>query len=294
MKSPAEAFVWICGELVPMSRAGLSPLDQSFNVGDGLFETLRVHKGKPFSPMRHWNRLVTSCKKIYVQSPGYNAFLSMIELTLQANRLSGADARVRVTVSSGSGGFGAPRGSVDPVVVCTAAPLETSRYEGPARVAVVPWRRNEHGALTGLKSTSYGENVLALQHARSEGAEEAIFANTKGHLCEGATTNVFLVHHGVLHTPPLDSGCLPGVTRDLVLQLCRQHQLPVQETNLPVEALRSADEAFLTSSIRGVQPVSHVDGHPLSRCPGPQGLRLAELYRKLTPAHAAPTCAAIS
>jgi branched-chain amino acid aminotransferase len=286
MKSSAEPLVWIRGEMVPHRETRLSPLDLGFAVGDGVFETLMAYKGKPFSLMRHWNRLVKSCQKIYVQFPDYNAFRNMIEQTILANHLEETDARVRVTVTSGEGQLGAPRGSTEPTVLCTAAPV--AARPAAERVAIVPWTRNENSPLTGIKSMSYGENVIALNHARSLGAGEPIFGNTRGHLCEGATTNLFLVHRGRLHTPPLSAGCLPGITREHVLDLCHQHHLPIHEDDLPLEALREADEAFLTSSTREVHPISHVDGKPLSRCPGPQSLQLAELFRKLISAHSDP------
>ncbi|HSJ03636.1 MAG TPA: aminotransferase class IV, partial [Verrucomicrobium sp.] len=215
MKPVAESYFWIQGGLVPEHEAKLSPLDQGFNVGDGVYETLRAYKGKPFSLIRHWNRLEKSCKKIYVQSPTYSAFKMMIEQTLEANQLE--DARVRVTVSSGAGPFGSARSSREPTVVCAVSPAP--QYDATARVVVVPWTRNEGGALAGIKTLSHGENVMGLQHARQRGASEAVFANTRGDLCEGATSNIFAVHGGRLTTPTLGSGCLPGVTRELVLEL---------------------------------------------------------------------------
>lgn len=286
MKSSAEPLVWIRGEVVPQSEAHVSPQDQGFSVGAGVFETLKAYKGKPFSLMRHWNRLVNSCQKIYVQSPTFIAFKDMIEQTIAANHLEDADARVRVTVTAGDGPLGAPRGTAVPTMVCTAA--KVVEREEAERVTLVPWTRNEHSALAGVKSTSYGENVIALNHAHAHGAGEPIFANTAGHLCEGATTNVFLMHQGSLHTPPLRSGCLPGITRELVLELCREHHIPVFEDDLPASALREAEEAFLTSSIREIHPISHVDGIPLSLCPGPKSLQLRGLFKELISAHTDP------
>jgi len=286
MKSPAEPFVWFRGNVVPQSEAHVSPQDQGFSVGDGVFETLKAYKGKPFSLMRHWNRLVNSCQKINVQTPTFFAFKEMIEQTITANHLEDADARVRVTVTSGAAPLGAPRGAVEPTVVCTAA--QVAERGDAERVVIVPWTRNERSALAGVKSISYGENVIALNHARAHGAGEPVFANTAGHLCEGATTNVFLVHQGSLHTPPLSSGCLPGITREKVLELCHEHRIPVFEDNLPVTSLREAEEAFLTSSIREIHPISHVDDIPLSLCPGPKSLQLRGLFRKLISAHTDP------
>jgi branched-chain amino acid aminotransferase len=131
-------------------------------------------------------------------------------------------------------------------------------------VATVPWRRNEHSALAGVKSTSYADNVVALRAAEAAGADEAILANTAGLLCEGTGSNVFVGVGGRLVTPPLSSGCLGGVTRELLLEVA-----DVAEEDLPLSALAGADEAFLTSSTRDVHPIETVDGRPLPHCPGP-------------------------
>lgn len=137
--------------------------------------------------------------------------------------------------------------------------------EPATSVITVPYRRNDVGALTGLKTTSYGENVLALAQAHAAGASEAVFANTRGQLCEGTGTNVFVVRDGELLTPPLSSGCLAGVTRALVLEWYGG-----READLPYDALTTSDEVFLTSTGRDVQPVVAVDGVPVGGgAPGP-------------------------
>ena len=143
-------------------------------------------------------------------------------------------------------------------------------------VVVVPWTRNERGALVGLKTTSYGENVIALGYARQQGAGEGIFGNCAGNLCEGSGTNVFFVLGGRLLTPPLSSGCLAGVTRALVIE-----QTGAIEEDVPVRALLEAEEAFLTSSTREVQPIAAVDGTRLPAAPGHFTSAAAEAFRAL-------------
>jgi branched-chain amino acid aminotransferase len=150
-------------------------------------------------------------------------------------------------------------------------------HEPSTDVVTVPWRRNEHGALAGLKTTSYGENVVALHEAHRLGAGEAILANTAGELCEGTGSNIFLVLDGAPITPTLTAGCLAGITRELVLQ-----ELPdIEQLDLPLHRLAEADEAFLTSSTRDVQPIRAVDGVVLPACPGPWTRRAAEALRAL-------------
>jgi branched-chain amino acid aminotransferase len=139
-------------------------------------------------------------------------------------------------------------------------------WPASAAVTTVPWRRNEHSAVAGLKTTSYAENVVALAYAHEHGGSEAIFANTAGHLCEGTGSNVFVAVDGALVTPPLASGCLAGVTRELLLGAT---DLGIEEVSLPLDVLGRADEVFITSSTRDVQPVHAVDGAPVPSCPGP-------------------------
>jgi branched-chain amino acid aminotransferase len=143
-------------------------------------------------------------------------------------------------------------------------------------VAVAPWPRNERGALAGLKTVSYAENVVALRFARERGAEEAIFGNLGERLCEGTGTNVFVGAGGRMLTPPLSAGCLAGVTRELLLELG-----VVSEEDLPLSALAQATEAFLTSSTRDVQAIATVDGEALPAAPGPLTKAAAEAFRDL-------------
>ena len=145
-------------------------------------------------------------------------------------------------------------------------------------VVLVPWRRNEHAATAGAKTTSYAENLIALTAATRAGAGEALFVNTAGELCEGATSNLFCVLDGVAITPPAGSGCLLGVVRSLVLAWCPE----VVERPLGPADLALADEIFLTSSLRDVQPVRLVDGRrpggPGARVPGSVTARIAAAY----------------
>ena len=153
---------------------------------------------------------------------------------------------------------------------------------GPSeRVITVPWPRLENGALTGLKTTSYGENVKMLAEARKQGAGEAVCGNTRGELCEGTGSNLFIVRDLALHTPPLSSGCLAGVTRALVIELALGLGIEVQEEALPLTCLQDCHEAFLTSSTREVHPVSHIDGRELPRVAGPVTRRLQAAFREL-------------
>ncbi|HEY6414867.1 MAG TPA: aminotransferase class IV, partial [Acidimicrobiales bacterium] len=172
-------------------------------------------------------------------------------------------ARLRITLTAGGSPAGPGRGRSEPTLIVTASPL--TPWDAETTAVTAPWPRNERSALTGVKTTSYAENVIALTEAHKVGASEAILPNTRGDLCEGTGTNVFVVLGGRLVTPSLMAGCLAGVTRALVLEL-----LPdADEDDLPMAMLAEVDEVLLTSTTRDVQPLRMLDGRPLPGVDGP-------------------------
>jgi branched-chain amino acid aminotransferase len=269
--------VWVDGELLDAERARVSPFDHGILVGDGVFETLGVYRGVPFAWRRHHDRLAWSAEHLGLAVPGSSALRSAADAVLAANQV--AAGRLRITVTGGPSPLGSERGDGPPTVIVAAGPAR-ARPASEA-VAAVPWARNERGATAGLKTISYAENVRALAYAHRRGASEAIFANTRGELCEATGSNVFLVDEGVLCTPPAGSGCLLGVTRALVLELCAELGVPAAERAVPLAALGAAEEAFLTSSTREVAPIARVDGQDLPRVPGPVSERLAAAFTDL-------------
>lgn len=255
-------ILWIDGDLRPAAEAAVSPFDHGVTVGDGVFETMKVLRGEAFALRRHLERLRRSAAGLGLDVPFDDACLraAVSDVIRQNPEQAG---RVRLTVTGGVGPLGSERSTVPPTVIIAASALAPRR--AASLVVTVPWPRNERGALAGLKTTSYAENVVALRRAQAAGADEAIFANTAGLLCEGSGSNIFVVVEGRLITPTLASGCLAGVTRALLVE---QPGLVV-EADLPASTLTRADEAFLTSSTRDVQPIAAVDSHPLPSCPGP-------------------------
>lgn len=254
------SFVWIDGEVLPVDEARVSPLDHGLLTGDGVFETLRVYDGTPFAITRHLDRLARSAAGLCLPAPGPETLRDAMAHVVAANAM--VDGRLRITVTSGVGALGSDRAAVSPTVIVAGGP----RPEWPpvTDVVVVPWPRNDRGALAGVKSLSYGENVLALARAHDAGAGEALFLNLAGDLCEGTGSNVFLGVGGRLVTPPLSSGCLPGVTRELLLD-----RFGAVADRLTLSQLQTADEAFLSSSTREIQPIRAVDGQVLPAVPGP-------------------------
>ncbi len=246
---------WVNGGLVAPAEATLSAVDHGFTVGDGCFETTSVVRGEAFALTRHLRRLRRSLSGLLLELPMTDDELrAAIEQTLATRPDAGI---VRITVTAGRGPLGSGRNLSDPTVLIALGPARG--WDSTAAVITVPWPRNERGALAGIKSTSYAENVIALARAKEAGASEAIFPNTIGHLCEGTGTNIFVELDGRLVTPPLSSGCLAGVTRELVIETTG-----CEEIDVSIEHLVSTREAFLTSSTRDVMPIVRIDDRTLT------------------------------
>jgi branched-chain amino acid aminotransferase len=233
---------------------------------------MRVYNGVPFAWTRHLARLRASADGLGLPLPDLDGLRAAADAVLTANSLR--EARLRVTVTGGQGAPGSARGDELPTVFLLAFPIEPAPPS--TDVVIAPWTRNEHGALAGLKTISYAANVRALAYARERNATEAIFANTKGNLCEATGSNVFCVIDGTCVTPPASAGCLLGVTRALLLEVA-----DVVERDIPIDDLARADEAFLSSTTREVQAIAHVDGVALPAAPGPVTARLAASFKEL-------------
>jgi branched-chain amino acid aminotransferase len=262
MTDPAGSVrpVWLNGALLAPDEAQVSVFDHGLTVGDGVFETIKAVDGEPFALRRHLARLRRSATGLGLEVPCTDADLEAAIAGVLGDQPP-ALARVRVTVTAGPAPLGSERGNDGPTVVVAAS--EAGPPAPTTAAVVVPWRRNEHDAVAGLKTTSYAANVVALAYAKERGGTEALFANTAGELCEGTGSNVFVVLDGRLLTPPLGSGCLAGVTRDLVLRATA-----AEERAVPMAALDDAEELFLTSTTRDVQALHRLDGRDLD-APGP-------------------------
>lgn len=262
--------LWLNDRLVPPEQALVSALDHGLTVGDGVFETLKVVGEVPFALTRHLDRLGRSALGLGLPAPDAPAVrVACAEVVAAARRAGATQAlRLRVTITGGPGPLGSDRGHAAPTLVVAAAPA--TAWASAATLVLVPWTRNERSPVAGIKTTSYAENVVALARAKAGGGGEALLLNTRGELCEGTGSNVFVVVDGQPLTPPVSSGCLPGVTRGLVLEWCG-----ARERVLLPSVLSAAQEVFITSSTRDVQAVAAVrtvDGPPGSweyPAPGP-------------------------
>jgi branched-chain amino acid aminotransferase len=277
-------YCWLDGKIVSEKVAKVSVLDRGLLLGEGLFETMRAYNGRVFALSRHYKRLSEGAKVLGITVPGLREIEDGIYDLLEANKLK--DARVRLTVTSGPGGPGLlPEGPTNPTVIILAHPLEalpTRILRRGARATILPIRKIARSPLGVIKTTSYAENVLGRRLAKQAGADEGIFLNTEGDLCEGTASNIFLVKFGKLFTPDLASGCLPGVTRAVVLEIAPKAGLEPEETSLSPIDLADTDEAFLTSSTREIVPLTVVDGETVGTGrPGEATAALAQRYREL-------------
>lgn len=267
-------LTWVNGELLDESDATVSIFDHGLTVGDGVFETIKVVDGESFALGRHLARLGRSAAGLGLPVPDAAEVAKACQ-EVAAQGTGGGVYRLRVTYTGGIAPMGSGRGDTGPTLIIA---LAAAAPQPPVTtVAVTPWPRNERGALAGLKTTSYAENVIALAKATELGASEALCADTQGRLCEGTGSNVFVVVDGELLTPTTATGCLAGVTRDLVVEWCG-----ATETDVDLGVLETADEVFLTSTTRDVQAVSTIvwtDGRRRElAAPGPVTSRAAATF----------------
>lgn len=244
------------GEVHPTGLPLLSADDGLAAYGLGAFETLAAYRGRLFLVESHLARLRHAAGILRLPCPEDVAWRESMDAALAANQLQTADkARIRLTLSSPTDR--SPSWWVE-------ANLPPPHPPAARAVTGSDFVRNERSPLAGLKSTHCGDSILAQRFAHAAGADEALFANTRGELCEGAWSNVFVKLDGRWFTPPLESGCLPGVTRALVLDLFHELGIEAEEAPLPINRLDEVESAFLTSSLREIQPLSAIDGRGLA------------------------------
>lgn len=276
-------IVYLNGSLVPRSQASVSVLDYGFLYGFGLFETMRAYGGRLFRLDSHLSRLARSAE-ILGMSVDEMVLKGAVMDTIQANKLSGA--RIRITISIGEGGMVPDPGTcTKPTVLILAGhytPYPGERYKKGFRAVVSSIRRNSQSPLSRLKSANYLESILAKQEARAAGVDEAICLNEKGLLAEASMSNIFLVTDGILRTPRQESGILPGITRETILELASQLGINTLEHDIRLDELLHAQEAFVTNSLIEVMPLTEVDGKPIgSGRPGSLTRKLMVAYKKM-------------
>ncbi len=254
----------INGELVPASAATVSVRDRGFMYGDAAFETLRVYGGTPFEWDRHIDRLTQSCERLGFGDsvPSRDTLREQITRMLTANDLQEAYVKLSVTRGEQPGKL-TPKRDVEPTVVAICSPLSRGGLAGnhvwdePATISIVETTQSPASALPpGAKTHNYLTGILARLELRGSDVDEAMLLSTEGYLTEGATSNLFFVHDGVLSTPTTSLPLLPGITRKVVLELAEELDIPAETGRYTPESLVDADEVFLTNSTWEIRPVT--------------------------------------
>jgi branched-chain amino acid aminotransferase len=289
---PGRSLVWIDGAARDAADARVSVFDRGFLYGDSVYEVTRAHHGIAFALEEHLDRLERSAAGILLSPPPRAEIRAAVEATIAQSGLD--DAYVRIVVTRGEGEIaldpalaGAPRLVI---IVRPPHPPAPEAYRDGVEVAIVGRTRFAAGAPTSsidpqVKSGNYLGSVLAVAEARRRNAYEAILCDNVGRLTEGSSSNFFIVKGGWVTTPPLSVGLLEGITRRKVMELCQDASLGLCEQPLWPIDLTSADEAFLTSSVRGLLPIVRVDGAPLGTGqPGPVTQQLMRAYDALVQA----------
>jgi len=267
--------VWISvngfGRLVSAETASVSVFDHGITVGDGVFETLKIVDGEPFALSRHLQRLRQSAQILKLTVPDENDLREAVAAVLNAHGEHRSRGRLRITVTAGEGPLGSDRSSRLPTWIIATSALPT--WPSSSSIVTIDGLRNPRSLIAGAKTTSYAENVVALELAHNQGASEAIVGTVDGLVCEGTGSNVFAVIDQQVCTPTLSTGCLDGITRQLVLQWSQ-----AIERDFTMEQLRDAREVFITSSTRDVHPVTAIDGRILAV--GPRTAMIAGDFAK--------------
>jgi branched-chain amino acid aminotransferase len=280
-----EELVWLNGTLCPKKEAKIPIDDRGFLFGDGVFETMRSYGGKVFRLDKHLTRLFDSLAIVHLSIPYTSVELGKaVNDTLEANQLQ--EAYIRLTASRGQGGRGIdlPEKSSPTVLIVARefVPYPPQVYREGMRVMISGIQQNLSSPTARIKSLNFLDHILARIEARERGLDEAILLNMDGFVCEGAVSNIFIVRQGTLSTPDRESGILPGVTREVIIELALREGIRIEERKVKPSELKEADECFLTNTLMEVMPVSGIDGRKVGKGkPGPLTLHLMEWYKDL-------------
>jgi branched-chain amino acid aminotransferase len=267
--------ITIDGELVAEDRATISVLDRGLLYGDGVFEILRTWDGVVVDLDAHLDRLYTSASALQMHALERDKLAGAVHRTVAAAQHG--DHRIRIVLTRGPGALAArlaELGRGRAIVIVEPLPEQPAELS----LAVVDWPLARRSG-AGHKTLAYLDHVLARELARAAGADDALRLDASGDVAECATANLFVVTSGQVATPPVDTGALPGITRGRVLACCAELGVPAVTRRLSIDAVKSAHEVFVTSALRGVVPVTRLDGDPHPA--GPITQQLATAYDRM-------------
>ncbi len=268
-------FIYHNDRILPLEGVRLSPGQAALFNGWGIFTTMRIYDGEPFGFERHWNRLMNDARllKLPVKHTAEDVRPRVSEL-LRANAV--VEGCIRVYFLYNKVGFWCsdePMPEVDFLLYTTPLPKRV----GPVQLGVQAHGRHAANPLTGRKVTSWLQNVFSLEQAHQRGLEEVVLLNERNEVAECTAANIGCVADGKVTTPPLTSGCLAGVTRQVLLEIAPQAGITVEERPFTADELYGADEVFITSTTREVQPVAQIERHKF-KAPGPVTTKLAAVF----------------
>ena len=278
----ALSAVWVNGESHEASGRHVSAYDRGLTLADGVFETMRVHRGHVFRLDRHLARLDHALKILNI--PRRPEIRDWVLKSVDGCGSREASIRLTVTRGIGTGGV-TPPNDVHPTVIVALSQLPAfpqSLYDNGLKAHIASGRRNERAMTSGLKTLAFTDAVTALLEAKQAGADEALFLDTEGHCSEATSSNLFVWRRNTLLTPPISCGALPGITRATILELAAALGIPSYERIVGPDELVTADEVFLTSSLRGIAPVVRIGPQRVGAgTPGVLTRRLADAYTAL-------------
>lgn len=260
--------VWVNGSVLPPGEAVVSAIDHGLVAGDGVFEALKVTEAGTFAIQRHLDRLSRSAAALGLPAPDHDEIRNAIAAVTRDRPWP--LGKLRITWTGGRGPLGSGSAYGPGTLVVAAEPLAAP--EPTTTIITTPWTRNVDGAMAGVKTTSYAENVRGLAYAAERGGTEGIFVNTRGHVCEGTGSNIYCVFGTEVVTPPLSAAPLAGITREVLLTWC-----DITERDLTLAEAQAADEVFITSTTRDVQGVHQWDEVSFE-APGPVTAEVREVF----------------
>jgi branched-chain amino acid aminotransferase len=262
--------------LVPIEKVRLSPGQAGLLSGWGIFTTIRISRGEAFAYERHWRRLEKDAAIIRLPMPYSSAKVRLsLHEVIRANKVADGCARIYLVYNQvGFWQSDEKHPEVDLIIYSAPAP----QYREPVRLGLREQGRHAASPLAGVKTTSWLQNVWAVAEAQKEGLDEVVLLNERGEVAECTAANIFAVKDGKVFTPPLNSGCLEGVTRGILFEIAPEAGVGVVEQTLRPEDLYSADEVFISSTNRNLIGVGEIAGHKIATAPGPVTHQLNDLF----------------
>lgn len=253
--------IFLNNNILSEDQASISLNDRGLLLGDGLFETIKAEKGRIFFFNQHYARLKTSADILSIPlSYDSHQLLNICQQLLTLNELNRSAAFIRITLTRGASQRSISISSLDtsPTIFITANQFDANQDFYPS-VFITSIRRNPESPIIRLKTLNYLEPILARREAQINGFDEGIMLNTKGLISECSVANIFFVKDNKISTPRIENGILPGIVREIVINLCKKNQIPIIEKDISIQEALESEAAFQTNSLIGIQPISRIN-----------------------------------